>query len=264
MKIKTTNGSYWVEEYGEKSENPLILLHGFTGSSNTWQPFIPFLKHRYVVCIDLPGHRNTDVQIGSMKDFCDDVASILTTLHINKATFIGYSLGGRSALSFAMYYPHRVKHLLLESGTAGLEEREERLKRQKSDEKLAQLLENKGLLAFVDKWENIPLFHTQQRLIEDVKKAIREERLAQTATGLAMSLRAMGTGHMPSWWDQLAHLSIPVQLIAGALDEKFVNLNRKMHGLLPNSSLTIVENVGHAIHVEQPEFFGTIIKNIGN
>ena len=111
MRVKVANGYYWVEQYGEKTGEPVILLHGFTGSSTTWQPFLSLLKNKHVVCIDLPGHRNTKVHINSIKDFCDDVAQILTLLDINKADVVGYSLGGRSALSFAMYHPERVNTL---------------------------------------------------------------------------------------------------------------------------------------------------------
>lgn len=264
MKINTPNGSYWVEEYGANKGNPVVLLHGFTGSSATWYPFLPYLNNHRTILIDLPGHRSTKVQMNSMKDFCDDLAYLLTKLKIEKATLIGYSLGGRTALSFAIYYPERVHALLLESATAGIEQEEERIKRQQSDEELANFIEDHGLEVFVDRWQNIPLFQTQKSLPASKKATIRAERLSHSVAGLALSLRTMGTGKMPSWWSDLASIQIPVQLVVGALDHKFVSINQKMDKMLPNSSFIKVENAGHAVHVEQPEFFGTIIKNIGN
>src|SRR5699024_5454197 len=89
--------------------------------------------------------------------------------------------------------------------------------------------------------------------------SIRAERLSQTEVGLSDSLRHMGTGSQPSWWGKLAELRRPVLLIVGELDEKFVNINQAMERILPNAELAIVENVGHAIHVEEPEKFGKLL-----
>ena len=51
-------------------------------------------------------------------------------------------------------------------------------------------------------WENIPLFETQKRLAQNVQEAVRKERLANNPKGLANSLRGMGTGTQPSWWNE--------------------------------------------------------------
>lgn len=70
----------------------------------------------------------------------------------------------------------------------------------------------------------------------------------------------MGTGSQPSWWTNLATFPKPVLLIVGELDDKFIRINQKMYEYLPNSEMRIVKNVGHAIHVEEPFIFGTIVK----
>ncbi len=54
--------------------------------------------------------------------------------------------------------------------------------------------------------ESIPLFETQKRLAQNVQEAVRKERLANNQKGLANSLRGMGTGAQPSWWNELKNL----------------------------------------------------------
>src|SRR5699024_7016660 len=103
--------------------------------------------------------------------------------------------------------------------------------------------------AFVKEWENIPLFVTQKTLPKDLRENLRKERLAQTATGLSQSLLQMGTGSQPAWWDRLDSLKMPVQLIVGSLDEKFVRINQQMENAINQSELIIVHEAGHAVHV---------------
>lgn len=73
------------------------------------------------------------------------------------------------------------------------------------------------------------------------------------------SLKGMGTGVQPSWWSDLSSMSFPVLLLAGAEDSKFAAINREMNNELPDSRLEIISGAGHAIHVERPEIFGTIV-----
>jgi 2-succinyl-6-hydroxy-2,4-cyclohexadiene-1-carboxylate synthase len=239
----------------------LLLLHGFTGSAETWKAFVEKWQATHtVLAIDLPGHaKTTSTYSVTMKRCCQDIAEILQSFDLNKVIVLGYSMGGRTGLSFACLYPDLVDKLILESASPGLQSAEERAARQNKDEQLAMMIEKDGVSAFVDFWEEIPLFASQKQLSFEKRKAIRKERLSHTADGLAMSLRAMGTGTQPSWWEFLERLSIPTLLLAGGSDTKFIKLNENMHKLLPQSDFRIIENAGHAIHVEQAEIFGKIV-----
>ncbi|GAB3800612.1 2-succinyl-6-hydroxy-2,4-cyclohexadiene-1-carboxylate synthase [Virgibacillus kimchii] len=254
------SNTYWYEIHG--TGEPLVMLHGFTGSGETWADFITEEKKDFqIITVDLPGHGKTDApHITSMEEACRDLDQLFSRLKLGSFHLLGYSMGGRTALSYVMLYQDRVKSLILESASPGLASEKERIDRQARDEKLAVRIESEGIDQFVDFWENIPLFHSQKRLPANKKGAIRKERLAQSKTGLAASLRSMGTGSQPSWWDQLTEFKIPVFLLAGALDEKFTSINKRMHKRMPHSRLNIIEDAGHAIHVEQPEVFGKIIK----
>ncbi|UFT98181.1 2-succinyl-6-hydroxy-2,4-cyclohexadiene-1-carboxylate synthase [Radiobacillus kanasensis] len=257
MFVELEHGKYWVEDTGEG--NPVLALHGFTGSHRTWDSFKKLKKYR-VISLDLPGHGKTEVQkVLSMKELCDELDQLLKVLNLSSVCLLGYSMGGRIALSFAEYYPERVRALVLESSSPGIEESIDRYNRKESDERLAQTIEQEGMEAFVNDWESIDLFKSQQSLPESVRKNIRRERLQHTEKGLASSLRGFGTGSQPSWWDALSATDCPVQLIVGELDSKFVRIAKAMKKQLPACHLTVVSNVGHAVHVEDSRFFDTIV-----
>ncbi|HLR73319.1 MAG TPA: 2-succinyl-6-hydroxy-2,4-cyclohexadiene-1-carboxylate synthase [Pseudogracilibacillus sp.] len=240
----------------------LVLLHGFTGSSETWRNFIENWQTKYrVITVDLPGHgKTTGKSTLSMQEVCHHLLVLFDLLAIEKCHLLGYSMGGRTALSFAMWYPRYIEMLILESASPGLNTEQEKEARVLHDQQLASRLKDEGIEAFVDFWENIPLFATQKKLAKEVQAAIKEERLQQSAHGLANSLLYLGTGKQPSWWQDLDQLKRPVCLIVGELDEKFIHMNKKMQKKLPQASFHLVKNAGHTVHIEQPEAFSQIVE----
>lgn len=257
----TDDATYAYEITG--SGHPVVLLHGFTGSRSTWDTFVQTWQHHYTcIVIDLPGHGETTVHTPrSMKECCEDLAAFLTHLDLPAIHLVGYSMGGRIALSFAMFYPELLLSLTLESSSPGLTSEDEQIARRKQDERLANMIEAKGMKAFVHYWENIPLFSTQKNLPEHVQLKIQKERLSQSAPGLANSLRWMGTGVQPSWWEELPKFTIPTLLIVGSSDQKFVKINKMMKRQFENAHLEIIHNAGHAVHIEHPEKFNQLVGN---
>lgn len=236
----------------------LLLLHGFTGSSETWASFVPDLsRHWRVIAPDLPGHGGTpppaDVHTYRMDDCAHDIASLLDVLDVEQAIVVGYSMGGRLALHFAVRFPERVRTLVLESASPGIVDPNERRARREQDEKLARFIEERGMKAFVDRWEQLPLFATQARLPAPVRQRLRRRRLAQTAAGLAASLRTMGAGVTLPLQRELPAVDVPVLLLAGALDQKYCQIAKNAALSLPRGTVQIVEDAGHAVHLEQPD-----------
>ncbi|MED1411787.1 MULTISPECIES: 2-succinyl-6-hydroxy-2,4-cyclohexadiene-1-carboxylate synthase [Bacillus] len=263
MKVTLQGVTY---EYGVVgSGEPLLLLHGFTGSMETWRSFIPSWSEQFqVILVDLVGHGKTespeDVTHYDIQNVALQMKELLEHLHIEKAHILGYSMGGRLAITMACLYPEYVRSLLLENCTAGLKSAEERKERRERDERLADKIEQEGIESFVSMWENIPLFETQKRLSQNVKEDVRKERLANNPKGLANSLRGMGTGAQPSWWNELQNLKIPVLLLNGESDEKFFRLLKNIEKCISHAKFVKIDGAGHAIHVEQPEKFDTIVK----
>lgn len=246
--------------------NPLVLLHGFTGSVASWDRLLPDLTDGFqVIRIDLLGHGQTGCpdlpERYSMRHQVLDLTGIFDRLRIKQADVLGYSMGGRVALSLACMYPDRVRRLILESGSPGLSNFGERRARQQHDRKLARFICSEGIEAFVDFWENIPLFETQKGLPDVLRDRVRRGRRANHPAGLAGSLLGMGTGSQPSWWNELKRLEIPVLLITGRKDQKFCRIAGKMKQLIRLCDWQIVEECGHNSHLEAPLPFSQILRN---
>ena len=99
----------------------------------------------------------------------------------------------------------------------------------------------------------------KERLSNDKKAEIRQERLSHTSNGLQNSLLGMGTGLQPSFWNELKEMDFPVLLLVGALDKKFVQLALRMQNCLNRCQFETINDTGHAIHVEEPKIFGRIV-----
>ncbi|NEU32580.1 2-succinyl-6-hydroxy-2,4-cyclohexadiene-1-carboxylate synthase [bacterium LRH843] len=262
MNVVIDGVRYYVDSWGKGF--PLLLLHGFTGSSTGWKRFQPYWEdHSRAIALDIIGHGKseapTDLKKYAIEAQANALAALLEKLDIKKTDILGYSMGGRLALTFAVKYPEKVRNLILESSSPGLELESEREARRKQDWQLSECIKEKGIENFVDYWENIPLFESQKRLPASRRTELRSERLNQSPLGLMNSLKGMGTGSQPPWWKELKDLSCPVLLLTGTLDEKFCQLARSMEKEIERSRWISVENGGHAIHVEKPEMFGTIV-----
>lgn len=242
----------------------VILLHGFTGTAMQWADQADMLSRSYrTVCVDLLGHGGSDAPADArrygMDDCARDLVALLDRLGCASADWIGYSMGGRVALGLALAFPDRVRRLVLESASPGIEREEERQARRSRDEALAERIERVGVEAFVDEWMAQPLFSSQGRLPEPVRRAAREERCRNHALGLANSLRGIGSGAQPSYWRRLGELAMPVLLLAGEEDAKFSAIARAMGERIRGARVALVPDAGHNVHLENPDRFITTV-----
>ena len=243
-----------------KQQPPLVLLHGFTGSVANWQTHLVAFSNSYrTIVIDLLGHGQTDAPHVptryAMSESARDIVELLATIAPGPFNLLGYSMGGRLALYLAVAYPQLVQRLILESASPGLADPVARKERRERDDALADQIEQEGVVAFVDRWEAIPLFASQHALPSASRERLHQQRLENREDGLANSLRGMGTGMQPVLWNQLPSLLIPTLLLTGALDQKFCSIATEMQKQLPTAIHTTIPHAGHTIHLEQPEAF---------
>lgn len=244
---------------------PVLVLHGFTGCVESMEGVIRSLAvDRPVLALDLVGHGLTDSPDDggrySMEACVDQVVAALECLGVSEAHVLGYSMGGRVALSLAVAHPATVASLVLVGASPGLMADEDRAARVGVDHALARRIETEGLERFVDDWMSLPLFASQASLGDAYLAACRAQRLRGNVVGLAGSLRGMGTGSMRPLTGRLHQISRPVCLVAGSLDAKFVDLAQQMRLELADGRCVVVEEVGHAVHLEDPVRFARIAR----
>lgn len=221
----------------------VALVHGFTQTSNSMRPLANEFSSRYTVkLVDAPNHGgSSDISLD-----CSAGADALCAT-VGDAVYIGYSMGARLCLHAALQHPEQVQSLVLISGTAGIEDHEQRIDRRSSDEQLANYIEQVGTEAFITEWLSRPMFSNLRSSPADIR-----DRNRNTAASLANSLRLAGTGAQQSLWGSLDSLEMPVLLIAGEQDEVFCSIAARMKELIgDNATVAIVENSGHSVHLEQ-------------
>ncbi|MDR2982931.1 MAG: 2-succinyl-6-hydroxy-2,4-cyclohexadiene-1-carboxylate synthase [Puniceicoccales bacterium] len=235
---------------------PIIALHGFTG---TGDDFLSLQKHCPTSwqwhCPDLPGHGSNPTQpVGkkfSLSVHLDYLEKERARICSNQpCVLLGYSMGGRIALHWALQKPAAFSALILISSSPGIESPEEQIARKKSDETLAEKIIAEGIPAFQKYWWSLPLFSGLKKLPPAEISLLETRRLQNTADGLAASLRGIGTGALPSLWNQLPSLNLPVLCMAGLRDEKFVRIAQAMNSRLPNGTTALIPDAGHMTHVE--------------
>jgi 2-succinyl-6-hydroxy-2,4-cyclohexadiene-1-carboxylate synthase len=227
----------------------LVLLHGFTQTGRSWQPIAHALAGRYrAVAPDLPGHGDFAERRPASFAACD---AYLRALSDGRPfTLAGYSLGGRVALHAALSLGPLVERLVLIGASPGIADPAERAARAADDGALADRIEAIGIEAFVREWGAQPLFAGMPRGVAELAD---EDRLRNTAPGLASALRGLGTGVMPPLWERLGELTIPVDVVVGERDEKFRAIAERMEGPLAAARLHVVDGAGHAVQLEAPD-----------
>jgi pimeloyl-ACP methyl ester carboxylesterase len=230
---------------------PVVLLHGYCGSSRYWREIVPALSSRYdVIMPDLRGHGASPAtdEGYSMEQLADDVAGLLDELRLERVYLFGHSLGGYITLAFAERYADRLLGFGLVHSTSLPDTEAGREGRLKTIEQIRR----EGVQAFVDGL--IPkLFATEHRQkmaakIEEAK-AIGAGTSTQGAIGCALGMRdRTDRTHV------LVGTTLPVLLLAGAEDE-IVAPDRRFPAAAPHITALALPEVGHMGMMEAPEPF---------
>ncbi|PLS86480.1 MAG: 2-succinyl-6-hydroxy-2,4-cyclohexadiene-1-carboxylate synthase [Actinobacteria bacterium] len=249
--------------YGKPRSPVVLFLHGFMGSSDDWQGVTASIEDRaFALTVDLPGHGASlglPPEAYTIEGAARAVIGVLDDVGAERATIVGYSMGGRLALYLALRYPKRCAGLFLESASPGLRSEEERSLRRAADEEKARRLEYEDFEAFLWDWYRQPLFASLARDEELLRRTV-EARLRNDPAELARSLRGMGTGAQPSLWEELAGLRVSALAVAGELDEKFVGISRRMAESAPLVRTAIIPGTGHSVHAEAPERYVRLLR----
>jgi 3-oxoadipate enol-lactonase len=237
----------YYEESG--AGTPLIFLHGFSLDHRMWQPQAVLLERKYlVICPDALGHGRSDCpKTGyGRADRVEDLAKFVDSLKIGRFHLVGLSMGGSTAIGFALKYQERLISLTLAStGAAGYSV-------SRKFERLDQVARQDGVKLARQKWLDWSLAWYKDAN-QDVGRLIRMMMEDYTGAVWADPMR----GRYPKEQDlgQVHEITVPTLILAGELDRVFATLARGIHHQIEGSLLKVYEQAGHMLNLEAPDRF---------
>lgn len=233
----------------EGSGPPLFLIHGIGAARDTWRFAIPVLTERFtVVSCDLRGHGASPMPEGpfGLDELVADVERVRARTGINKAHFVGHSLGGMIGPAYARAYPDRVLSLGLLSTAAF---------RTEDDSKkvwaVVQAMEAKGvpdvLQTLIDRWYTEDFIANHRDIVDR-----RLKQVIDTPAEIFLNVFRIYAGTEMAPW--LHEVTAPSLILTGENDGGCnPRLNRQIDDAMPNSELVILPDLKHSILLEAGE-----------
>ncbi len=263
MRLYADGINYYVELHQSNKNKPyLLMLHGFMGSGNAFSHLIaPLSEFCNPLTIDLAGHGKTetpaDESLFTTERQINQVLSILNRISFDNLFLYGYSMGGRLAFQLAGNHPEYFKGAIIESAHCGIQDEDERDQRRELDFKRAEKIRT-DFKNFLDEWLKMPLFTTDK---DDHSEHYFNIMKEQNPKLLSVSLQQFGAGVMPSVCEKLKQIDLPVHLIAGENDKKYVKLLSSTSELNQNFTFHKAPDSGHRVHIDRPKVLLSLIKS---
>lgn len=248
-KVKLSNRSIEIA-YKEAGEGfPVLLLHGFCGSSSYWDAIVPLLQTQCRLIVpDLPGHGQSGVPQTPypIEAFADDMVDFLRLLDIGKAVWLGHSLGGYVTLAAAERYADQIAAYGLIHSTAFPDDEKGKEGRLKA----IQTILDSGIVPFVDGL--IPKLFAPDHLqsMDDKVEQAKNIGYGTSPEGAVVTLEAMRD--RPDRNAALRQADCPVLLIAGENDQ-IVNPEKTFSVRGDSIHHELLHKVGHMSLMEHPE-----------
>lgn len=233
---------------------PLVFLHGLLGSQHDWQAALDRLQNFPQIrplTIDLPLHGNSKQTI--CHDFSHARALIHQTIlhYIGHQPFylVGYSLGGRLALDYALTANNpNLLHTILEGTHIGLTTNAERQARWQNDHRWAERFRHEPLVNVLHDWYQQAVF---ANLDQNQQSYLIEKRQTNNGLAIATMLEATSLAKQADYTHQLQQTSaLSITFLIGEYDQKFRTMaetNQLNYHVIPQA--------GHNAHVEHPQAF---------
>lgn len=230
-----------------------VLIHGFTGAPTSFDEIVQRLGEHTVFRPVLLGHGAAAPSATSFEGEVARLAAAIERAGFIGAQLCGYSLGGRLALGLLSRHPDWFPRATLVGVHPGLRDASEREARRRADERWCELLEGRGIEAFVEAWDAQPLFATQRGVADRARAAQDRVRRSHDPTELARALRVLGLAEMPCYEPWLERQAANVTLVVGEHDLKFRGIGERLAASNRGLRLVVVESAGHNVVLEAPE-----------
>ena len=234
---------------------PLVLVHGFLGSSEMWEPQINFFKNYFRVIVpDLPGFGKSK-QVKS-HDSIQSIANLLLNFlrkkKIDKFYLLGHSMGGMIVQEMAKKSGNKILKLICYStGPRGeMPGRFETVDQSRDNLKKngLEIMARNIVKTWFVKGENAKYF--------DICISVGKQASIETVDNALIAFK--------NWngVDTLKNIKNKTLIVWGDKDKSY-NLEqiKTLEKNIPNSSLIVFNNCAHNVHLEEPEKFNNTIKH---
>jgi 3-oxoadipate enol-lactonase len=234
-------------ESGNPNGLPVVLLHAFPMSSSMWEPQLEALKDFRVIAPDFRGFGGTPL---SAPWFIEHAVDDVLELGLEKAVYVGLSMGGYVALRLAEKAPDRVRALVLCDTRAEADANENKIKRAAA----VDFVRSRGVGAFVDPFLNDALAQqtkTAKPKVVEFLKGIAGKASAEAVMAALAALAARGdmTGALPG-------IKVPTAVLVGSQDKITpLPLAEILRTRIPGAELHLIPDAGHFTNAENPAAF---------
>jgi len=259
------NGDILTAYHDEGQGEPLLLLHGFTGSKLDFHDQLSWFTdgHR-VLAPDQRGHGESS-NLGRPDAYTfdilvDDLAGYLDALDVQRCHLLGHSMGGMVAMRFALRHPERLRSLILMDTAA----EPLTIFPQALREQLAREVRTNGCESRVKLMREMPVGDAQKRGVDflgsDEHWRRIELKLSQMDPEAWVAL-ADDMANQKSLVSDLAALKVPTTIIVGEHDVPFVEPSARMAKAIPNARLETIPLAAHSPQYENASVWRRVIEN---
>ena len=232
----------------------LVLMHGGGVGMRMWDDQMPFLAdlgHR-VIRFDARGHGRSPTATSKFRQ-CDDVAALLRHLGVRRATLIGLSMGGGSAVDSTLEYPELVEGLVVMGvGTNEPVFEDPWIRQRQAD--LAALQERQDAAGWVEEFLLMGVvgpYRPGDAVEGDVLARCRE-MVADTVRHHARP-DAVPPDHVTGSWERLGEIRVPALGLYGTLDAPdHVAMVERFGSAVAGCRVAAIEGAAHMPNMERP------------
>ncbi len=235
----------------DSAKGALVFAHGFTLDWRLWQGQLDYFgaeKGYFAVAFDSRGHGLSDApQTGYSRDHREtDLKAVVDELQLEKFHLIGLSMGGATAVGFAIDYPERLESLTLVSAGVTAYNPSRHL------DALTKLAREKGVEVARERWIESGLSYYEDE--NDPARNLLETMMREHSAAPWGDPNRGGYQHRNDL-ELLKGMNVRTLILVGAKDLKFIPIGEKMRDAIPNSRMEIIPDVGHIINLEIPDQF---------
>jgi 3-oxoadipate enol-lactonase len=248
----TVNGIAINYELSGAADGPAVVLHHPLATNlSCWDELTAALEEKYrVLRLDARGHGASDAPSGAyaFETLAKDVVDLMTACGMDKASFLGLSMGGMVGQYLGLLHPERFNCLLLVSTSSRIPDEAQTI----WDQRIAAA-KSEGMASQVDgamqRWVSPRALKENAALVERLRKMI----LGTPVDGYLGWCQAIRGLNVTS---RLGAIELPTRVIVGELDPATpVAASQAIHDAIPGSDLVVVPGVSHMLHNEEPELF---------